>query len=349
MGRRKRLPPHVRRCGNGYRAVLSIEGTRRYCPVRVTPEEASADAEVLKHAQLPRRLVTLRDGLELVLEEVQEAAGSPHTAAYYRNHFRCLETLWRGTTPLHAVTEDQIRLYIRKRQAAGISASTIASKELQVLERILNLAERRGFIGDNPMRRIQKPKHRSERFDWIPAEQLARLVEAIRAWPEPRIRHRERDADIVALAFYTGMRRAELARVRRQDVDWDAANLCVRGKAGDRYIPITTECAPILARLLARNAKPAIASVRTIEKLFARWQERLGEPRLSPHVMRHSYGSALARAGVSPFVIRDLLGHTSLQMSLKYVHRCSDSVRSAANLVSLHGASSGSDQAEAAT
>ncbi len=55
------------------------------------------------------------------------------------------------------------------------------------------------------------------------------------------------------------------------------------------------------------------------------------------HSLRHTYASRLANRGVSLYVISNLLGHRSLQMSARYSHLSPDARRQAVDLLDPRG------------
>lgn len=337
MGKRTTgLPRYVRRHHGGFRAVLDRDGRTLRSPTFPTAVEASAWAERALRAEVPDRPWTLQDGYEAVLQEL-EVNARPATRTYYRNHWRELvrdeELHFDPDAPLHAITPRAIMAYAAGRKQQGISDSTIWGKELQILSRILRLAEQEGQIATNPMRKVRQPKLRHRRFDCLPAERIDELLATIRAAPG-RQRFASRDADVIDLLFSTGIRRAEAVRLQVDDVDLGTGQLRVDGKNGVRHLPIGDGVRPVFERLLAGARKGRLCgSEDTIEKLFARWAKRLGEPKLYPHAMRHSYGTAMARASVDPYVLKDLMGHETLQQTMRYYHTQSDRMRAAADAI----------------
>ena len=153
----------------------------------------------------------------------------------------------------------------------------------------------------------------------------------------------ERDKVIVRVLAQTGMRRAELAALRVQDLQDQGGRhyLYVQGKGKkDRLAPIE----PALFRRLRRfvAGRPADADS---DRLFlglartsdGRWLplsdngvtqmvtalgERSGIPKkITPHIFRHTAATLMLRSGMNPLLVAQVLGHNSLQMITKvYSH-----------------------------
>lgn len=341
MPRPRKLAKFVRRIErpgkpDRFRAELTVDGKRKVGTLRATDDEAADDAKNMAEARerAPAKLWTLEDGVAEVQLELRVANARKATFDYYKNHARILYRGWAAETPLHAITADDLRTYVEVRLAEGISPETIWGKELQVLARVFNLAMRRGAVASTPFADVRKPKLRSKQFHWIPLEQMAPLIESIRTWKGPVWgRNKQRDADIIETVVLSGVRRAELSRLRPQDVDMDSGRVFVDGKNRNRYVPISDGLRPALSRLLLRAGGKGllIGGERKIEKIFARWRKRLNEPRLAPRALRHTFGTENAAEGTSPFDLQLLMGHANLRQTQGYYHGQDARSRAAVN------------------
>lgn len=338
MGRRMtNLPRYVRRHGEGFRAVLRIEGRDVRGPTFTTPREAGDWAERLRTTPVPGMPWALQDGYDALMAEL-ELTARPATIAYYRNHWRVLTNGESGhfdaARLVCTITPKDILKYARCRRDDGVSDST-TWKELQVLGRVLRLAKRERQIADDPLEQVPRPKIRQRRFEPLSSKTMDALLTAIRGWGG-QVRTAERDADIIDLIFSSGIRLSEAARLTPADVSMDTDELRIDGKTGIRRLPIGDHIRPILARLMARAGgadRPLVGTVRILEGVFRRWQDRVEEPRLHAHALRHSFATARARAGVDPYVLRDLLGHATLKETMRYYHTQSDKMRAAMDAV----------------
>lgn len=154
-----------------------------------------------------------------------------------------------------------------------------------------------------------------------------------------------RDVAILALAAYTGLRRAEIAGLDVEDVRADGT-LRVRGKGGrERTVVVPVEA----ARRLAAHVK---ASRIGSGPLFPRARRggHLGRDRITPngvaevvsravkllpehataHDFRRTFASTLIDAGVDLPTIADLMGHRSIETTRKYDRRGEERKRRAA-------------------
>lgn len=178
-------------------------------------------------------------------------------------------------------------------------------------------------------------------LDRSPAAALPR-VKGTRGLPRPVAEDVLRDAVgraddrarlILLLAAYGGLRRAEIAAVRREDVHrrGDGWHLRVHGK-GDAYrdVPLTGALA---AALLDRPPGWAFPSDRRDGPLTPAHVGVLAS-RLLPagwalHTLRHRFATRVRAGGADIYVIAELLGHRNIETTRVYARLGEDELRRA--------------------
>lgn len=140
----------------------------------------------------------------------------------------------------------------------------------------------------------------------------------------------------VALGLFAGLRKGEIVACRWEWLDWQARVLTVQ--AGHGFIPKSRDCRTIpISDALARILRPLRREggyLLSPDKAPGRDRYRI-EVRhhfeavataagvggwVTPHNLRHSFASALVRAGVSLFKVQTWLGHTDPQTTMIYAH-----------------------------
>jgi site-specific recombinase XerD len=137
--------------------------------------------------------------------------------------------------------------------------------------------------------------------------------------------------------YSTGMRRAEMCRLKVSDIDSERMVIHIRhGKGGrDRDVPLSDKLRETL-REYWRWMKPKTwlfpgtingsrADVPISEKMsWAACQQaaqRAGlKKRVSAHILRHSYATHMLEAGADLRTIQVLLGHAKLEHTIVYLH-----------------------------
>ncbi len=331
------LPPHVRRHGaSGFRAVLRINGRRHYGPTFRTPEEAATYVARFLDIREQHRdgpaIVTLQQASARLLDSMRAAGLRDDSLAYYRKYLAVFCRQWGATTPLHEITTREVRLYVLKRERQ-VSPQTIHGKELQVAGRLFRWAIGERLLHRNPLDGIKAPRFRRPRFEALPRDAVLRIVDQILASGMPQARLH---ADVVLLLFLTGLRLAEIARLRVCDwrPDRDSGTLFVDGKTDNRYQPVPRALRPTIERLLAGKAPEAPlvgdGKRRLVSRILELWRARLGLPHLSAHVLRHSYATAMVRLGVDAFRLQVLMGHRSITQTQRYFHAAGPDLQDAA-------------------
>lgn len=321
--RRPSLPPFVRARKTGFRGVVRICGERHYGPTCRTPEEA-ADwvARILgnpESAGTDREPWTLADGLQALLRDLRDTGGRDGTTSYYKRAFSYVARVIAPATLLRDIDAIAIRHYIERRRGQGLALATIVRKELATLRRIVRLAVAAGALVKDPFVGLKMPKIRRGRFECMTAAEVDDVLAAMRS------RKREschRNADVVELVWRSGLRRAEVVRLRVRDVSFPRGDIFVEGKTGNRYVPIAKALVPALRRLVdtAREDGRLVDSEDAVERLFERWKKRLGLRAFSPHVLRHSFITDCLSRGVPAHEVAELVGHSTTRQLDRYAH-----------------------------
>ncbi|OGG46682.1 MAG: hypothetical protein A3F84_25105 [Candidatus Handelsmanbacteria bacterium RIFCSPLOWO2_12_FULL_64_10] len=241
-----------------------------------------------------------------------------------------------GSRYLREITPKVVEDFKGER-AKRVKASTV-NESLNVLRAMLNLAVKWGHIQDNPVRQVKRLKLDAVEPPSLSAEESNRLLEACR---ENRSLY-----TFTALGLSTGMRLGEILNLTWADVDLRRGIVKVRPKAeaegvttwrvktGDlRDIPVNDFLADVLARHPRHIASPYVlpnpkGGRYTRVNMQARLRKAGKEAGLSihvhPHLLRHTFGTALVAGGVDLDTVRRLMGHTDIKMTMRYLHAAPD-------------------------
>jgi integrase len=139
---------------------------------------------------------------------------------------------------------------------------------------------------------------------------------------------------LVLVAINTGMRRGELLQLRWRDVDLQRRMLTIRGegaKTGQtRHVPLNSEAAQVLgvwkpapacdANWCVFSGADSSTPVMAIKKPWMAILKAANVNSFRFHDLRHTFASKLVMAGIDLNTVRELLGHKSLAMTLRYAH-----------------------------
>lgn len=243
-----------------------------------------------------------------------------------------------------------------RRLKSGIAPSTV-NREIAALKASLNRAVRWGVIDANPLAAVKPVKtDKNPVVRFLSAAEEKRLRKALAARDEAARKARRRanawrrardyslmpeiPADgyadhltpLVLIALNTGMRRGELFNLLWADVALKRRIATVRGQgaksATTRHIPLNDEAVNVLKRwgpgeglVFPGEDGRRLTSVKTA---WAGLMSAAGIVNFRFHDTRHHFASRLVMAGVDLNTTRELLGHASLDMTLRYAHLAPD-------------------------
>jgi integrase/recombinase XerC/integrase/recombinase XerD len=216
-----------------------------------------------------------------------------------------------------------------------LSPSTVAH-HVRVVKGFATWLHEEEYTSENLLSRISVPKVPRKMIEVLTSDEVRRLL----AGTNRESLNGPRDLAIVVLMLDTGMRCGELLSLGVEDVHFEDQWLRVMGKGQkERTIPFGARCSMVLARYL-RFSRPNIfahqqlfltidgepISENTIKMLFTRLRKRTGIARLHPHLLRHTFATSYLVAGGDVFTLQSILGHTTLEMTRRYVTLASSHV-----------------------
>lgn len=304
-----------------------------------TPDEAAGYAERFLDMHELRGdapvVLTVARACAMLVAELERSGARPDTIEFYEKYLRVFRAQWGDERPLHQIGPRDVRLYIVRREKQ-VAPQTLYQKELQVAGRLFRFAIAGGHLFRNPLEGIKAPRMRKGRYAAMTQDEVMAVVAKILASEFPQ---RRQHADIILLLFFTGLRLAEVGRLRVRDyqVDGKAATLFVDGKTENRHQPVAKALRPSIERLAAGKQldDPLVGSGnrRLTSRVMEIWRARLGLRHFSAHVMRHSFATAMARLGVDQFRLQALMGHRSITQTQRYYHAASTDLQAAAELL----------------
>lgn len=350
--RRRGALPWIERHGSGFRGWwIAPSGARHRGPTRATAEEAYDDAaRARKRPPRSGQALTIGGACDVLDADVEKRERAAGTVTWYRNQRRILLRYYRAEAPLESLTAAELQswLDVRSRQlyrGRPINPNTLRH-HLRYLRRLFRVAVRHGWSGEVPLAKIVLPPERPYRPDVFGWEEALDLLDRVRRAADPAVAETaQHDADLLELVLRTGLRRSEVARLRLDDLDLAAKQLHVRGKTRPRTVPLSDQAMECTQRALRAGAtgvkrKPPAGEVAKftpdyISRVFSRWRRRLGDTRLHPHALRHTFGTELVRRGVPIATVARLLGHApgSFAITMRYYSPAEPALRAAVDLL----------------
>ena len=258
---------------------------------------------------------------------------SPTTTPGYRLTFRRLVE-FLGDPPIENITANDLRRFLAYWEGQGLSKRSVHDMWVR-LSSLWTWAETELHIPHILRKQIKAPDYTKRKPDPFTAKDIKRLLACVEHNAAGVKRDTgPRDFAIIFTLLDTGLRASELCALTIADYDTVTARLHVRkgkGKGGgkERFVIIGKRTQKALWRYLAPRQptpmQPLFATrnggalTRTdLRHLLVRLSKRANVKDIYPHRFRHTFAIMFLRNGGNLAVLKELLGHESLQMVLHY-------------------------------
>ena len=243
-----------------------------------------------------------------------------------------------GRRLLTELSADELRHIQAKMLAKKKRSPHTINRYFGGLRRILNLAIAEGHLTTNPVKGVRFFPEPAGRLRFLSDLEIARLKETMNPehWP------------LVAFALETGLRLSEQFHARWDCVDMERGILTVPlSKSGRTRHVILSEAALTILRGLSSwmhspylfpsplNAGHPMQGRHFIVKVYEPALESAGIEGATWHTLRHTFASRAVMAGVDIRTVQELMGHSTITMTMRYAHLSPAHLRTAVNKASL--------------
>lgn len=227
---------------------------------------------------------------------------------------------WRALGPVFGakrprdVTPEVEAAYVRSR---GVAPSTVRF-ELACLRASWNHAVRKRLLRPEDLPVMEPlPKASPPRDRWLSDDEIDRLFAALdKADPRTGL--------FLWLGLHTAARRNAILELTWRQVDFRVGVIhylrpgAAQSRKRRASVPISAALRPVLERAHLAAQGPYVVGPMKINEALARLGARAKVPGLTPHVLRHTAATIMARNGVSLWVIAQILGNTVDQVERVY-------------------------------
>jgi integrase len=301
------MPIHRRQDSGAWEVVIPQPGRT---PLRKSSKHWTRADALAQERSLSATSYTIEAGLDRWLEEYVPYLRNG-SSGDYRNKAEQLRPLIRGTPFADAPTV----LAKARAQWKKLKPATI-NRRLAILRRVCNLAFSEWHWIDTPIGQKIKllPEHNERHYYLTRAE-----VEAI------RMRCIDHEAgQLIVLASFTGLRMSELLAVTRHDQHDGYLRLNARTKNGrPRSIPLHPRAQYIVAQL------PFVITPSRLRREWETARDATGLHHIHWHDLRHTFASWVLQAGGSLAELKELMGHTTINQTMRYAHLAPTHLRDA--------------------
>lgn len=273
--------------------------------------------------------------------EFERAYSSCTVAAYgtdlakFREYYLSVERELDWDT----IDADIVRCWMVDLMEKGYTVASV-NRKLSSLRTFYKFLTRRGEIKKNPLAKVRGPKRKKPLPLFVKEADMNRLLDDT-DFGEGFLACR--DKMIIEVFYATGVRLAELVGMNDNDVDFFAKKIKVTGKRNKQriipfgeelgeslraYVGMRDEACPRLSDALFVNEKGERISRSKVENLVKNSLSKVVSlKKRSPHVLRHSFATAMLNNRAELDVVKELLGHESLAATEIYTHTTFEELR----------------------
>ena len=285
--------------------------------------------------------MTIEDFLDYLQYERNR---SERTVRAYADDLRSFEAFFKnldGQLSWESVDSDVIRDWMESMMDKGNTATSV-NRRLSTVRSLYRFALSRGYVSRDPAHAVSGPKCQKVLPQYLREKEMNTLLDE-QMWEDRYIDVRART--IILLFYSTGIRLSELIGLDDADVDFAEQQLKVTGK-GDkqRILPFGTELSEALRVFMARRdaeverkdsavfltAKGFRMNSRQVRDEVRHHLSRVSTlKKRTPHVLRHTFATAMLNHEAGIESVKKLLGHSKLSTTEIYTHTTFEQLRQA--------------------
>lgn len=260
---------------------------------------------------------------------------SQQTVGSYRDDLKHFEKFAKDLSDSFSwetVDSDMVRDWMESMMDKGNSAATV-SRRLSALKTFYRFALARHYVESDPVYSIKGPKKEKPLPQFVKESEMDELLDR-QAWGDDYNNVRART--IIILFYETGMRLSELVNLDDKDVNFVTLEIKITGKGNkQRIVPFGDELKNTLLEF--RRLRDASVEVKTPALVVSDKGTRMSPSKVqnivrsnlsrvcslkkkSPHVLRHSFATAMLNHHVGIENLKKLLGHASISTTEIYTH-----------------------------
>ena len=233
-----------------------------------------------------------------------------------------------GNMVIADITTESVSDYMEER-LIEVRPATVY-QELALMRRMFNVARKEWkWVKDNPIADLSfSVGNDNARDRWLTFEEEEQLLKS--ASPEWL-------RNLIIFALRTGMRRGEILSLKWSSVDFKRRLITVeKSKNGmKRSIPMSEAVFDMLKDVKVIDISNIVFpfNINTINDGFRRAKRKADVHDFKFHDCRHTFATRLVQNGVDIYKVKELLGHKSISVTMRYAHHYPESLRSSIEIL----------------
>ncbi|MBL7084252.1 MAG: site-specific integrase [Candidatus Aminicenantes bacterium] len=234
-----------------------------------------------------------------------------------------------GDLLLSKIAPRHIEEYKRMR-LEKVRTGTI-NRELACLKHMFTIAEKLGkFDGENPVKKVKFLQERQYVMKILDREEIKRLINVAADHLKP----------IIIIALNTGMRKGEILNLHWRDIDFIDHYIFIKETKSNimRKIPINSVVATTLKSIKKDNdfVFPGPRKGEKYSDIFYPFKQACRKADIKDmrfHDLRHTAATLMVIGGIDLVTVKEILGHSSIEQTMRYAHPTPENKRKAVNVL----------------
>lgn len=242
---------------------------------------------------------------------------SENTIKSYRKDLETFVRFMRANNPQarwSTITREDIDKFLTYQQQRGLSPAT-TNRQISAISSLYRYFQREGLLVTNPTQYESRRKLKQTLPSIIPVQQIRRAYERAQGVTKT----------MLGLLATTGIRIQELLDLRWQDIDFETSTLRICGKGSKERLVSTDKSVLASLSAIRDHSRPDfkiffVSQRKARYMIYEALRPYSNSPQLSPHAIRHTFATELAKNGENCTTIAKILGHSHIETSQKYIN-----------------------------
>ncbi|HWV75070.1 MAG TPA: tyrosine-type recombinase/integrase [Pseudosphingobacterium sp.] len=268
---------------------------------------------------------------------------STHTVKAYEKDIVTYLAFWEGQgVAFDTLTHKDVRFYLSNLMDKRLTPVSV-NRALSSLRSYYKFLQREGLYNENPTSLVKALKTPKKLPVVVQEEKIDKLLDHDEIFDKNF--EGQRDRLILELLFGTGMRLSELIHLKESDIDFYQQSVRILGKRNkERIVPLLPNLVDLIKRYLLLkklesldNNSLTLVVTNKGEQVYPKLVYKVvtsylslitSQQKRSPHILRHSFATALLNRGADLNAIKELLGHANLVATQVYTHNSVERLKS---------------------
>jgi site-specific recombinase XerD len=275
--------------------------------------------EAMEGKKLPEKLRARKVSFTELAKDTLEYSRA-HKRSFGDDAIRMAKLMdWIGDRSAESVTPQEIERWLSAKST--LKPATL-NRYRALLSLVYRLGMQNGKVKLNPARLVRQRKENNSRIRFLSTEEEQALRKVM-------LEKYLKNLPQLELALHTGLRLGEQYGLTWDCIDFDRRTLTIPlSKNGElRHVPLNDEALSALrAAQECSNDQPYVFLNRYGQRLVSprEWFDpavkAAGLNAFTWHCLRHTFASRLVMAGVDLRTVQELMGHKTIQMTVRYAH-----------------------------